>query len=118
MGEGLTWGESSRGGGAHVGEGLTWGEGTAVSRQGQLSRCAMRFPDSKVLRTWGSPVTPQQRKENLFNGGTGLFPVLYDLKAALFVESWEGRFPVLQAPGVLPSGLTRELADRFPPGGT
>lgn len=78
----------------------------------------MRFPDSKVLRTWGSPVTPEQRKENLFNGGTWLFPVLYDLKAALFVESWEGRFLVLQAPGVLPSGLTRDLADRFPSGGT
>uniref|UniRef100_A0A8B9X3R1 RNA-directed DNA polymerase n=1 Tax=Bos mutus grunniens TaxID=30521 RepID=A0A8B9X3R1_BOSMU len=29
----------------------------------------MCFPDSKVLRTRGSPVTPEQREENLFNWG-------------------------------------------------
>ena len=51
-----------------MGEGLAWGEGTPVSRQGQ-SRCVMCFPDSKVLRTRGSPVTPEQREENLFNWG-------------------------------------------------
>ena len=75
-GEGLTSGEGSHGGGAAVGGGLAWGEGlaggegTVVSRQGQHSRCVTRFPDSKVPRTWGSPVTPEQRKDNLFNGGT------------------------------------------------